>query len=192
MSIEHVHVVVGFDFTTSSRAALQRAIGVGARAPWHVLHFVCVLEPHVAVAGLPTKRVDIEYAGRVQDAVTEAVKEELIAAKIEGKVHFNVHCHIGKPAEEILRVAKDVGADLIIVGSKGLTGLERAVLGSVSEKVVREAGCTVEVARDKTYPYVALLDVVEVEKKGHQYVAPHRYTYESDRVSLRPSEWPLY
>jgi nucleotide-binding universal stress UspA family protein len=191
MSIEHLHVVVGFDFTTSSRAALQRAIGVAARAPWHVLHFVCVLEPHLPLVAMPTKRVDIEYAGRVQEAVTAAVKEELVASNAPGQVHFNVHCHIGKPAEEILRVAKDVGADLIIVGSKGLTGIERAVLGSVSEKVVREAGCTVEVARPKTYAYVALLDVVEVEKSGH-YVAPHRYTYEDNRVSLRPGEWPLY
>jgi nucleotide-binding universal stress UspA family protein len=183
MSTEHVHVVVGFNFTTSSRVAMQRAIGVATRAPWHVLHFVCVLEPG--------RNVDIEYAGRVQDALTNVIKDELVTAKVAGTVHFNVHCHIGKPADEILRVAKDVGADLIIVGSKGLTGIERMVLGSVSEKVVREAGCTVEVARDKTYPYVALLDVVEVEKHGH-YVEPHRYTYEDSRVSLRPDEWPLY
>lgn len=180
MSIENVHVVVGFDFTTSARAALQRAIGVGTRAPWHVLHFVCVLE-----------RGDIDEATRQQEHVTETVRDALIEAKVEGKVHFFVHVHIGKPADEILRVAKDVGADLIIVGSKGLTGLERAVLGSVSEKVVREAGCTVEVAREKTYPYVALLDVVEKEKHAG-YVPPHRYTYEDTRVTLRPSEWPLY
>lgn len=181
MSIEHVHVVVGFDFTASSRIALQRAIGVAARAPWHVLHFVSVLEGGT-----------YERAQQTQDAVTEAVTEAAREAKIEGKLHFNVHCHIGRPADEILRVAHDVGADLIIVGSKGLTGLERAVLGSVSEKVVREAGCTVEVARPRTYPYVALLDMVEVEAKAQHYVPPHRYTYEDNRVSLRPSEWPLY
>ena len=180
MSIENVHVVVGFDFTTSAHAALHRAIGVGTRAPWHVLHFVCVLE-----------RADITEATKTQEKVTETVREQLAAAKVEGKVHFFVHVHIGKAADEILRVAKDVGADLIIVGSKGLTGLERAVLGSVSEKVVREAGCTVEVARDKTYPYVALLDVVEKERHPG-YVPPHRYTYEDARVTLRPRDWPLY
>ncbi|HSN30405.1 MAG TPA: universal stress protein [Kofleriaceae bacterium] len=180
MSIENVHVVVGFDFTASARAALQRAIGVGTRAPWHVLHFVCVLE-----------RADIAEATRQQERVTEAIRDALTEAKVDGKVHFFVHVHIGKPADEILRVAQDVGADLIIVGSKGLTGLERAVLGSVSEKVVREAGCTVEVAREKTYPYVALLDVVEKEKHAG-YVPPHRYTYEDSRVTLRPNEWPLY
>jgi nucleotide-binding universal stress UspA family protein len=176
-----VHVVVGFDFTASARAALSRAIGIAARAPWHVLHFVHVLE-----------RGSYGDAGRAQDAVTGAVKERAAEAKVAGKLHFNVHCHIGKPADEILRVAKDVGAELIIVGSKGLTGVERAVLGSVSEKVVREAGCTVEVARDRTYPFVPLLDMVEVEAKPQHYVPPHRYTYEDRRVSLRPDEWPLY
>ena len=82
-------------------------------------------------------------------------------------------------------------ADLIIVGSKGLSGIERAVLGSVSEKVVREAGCTVEVARAKTYDYVPLLEIIEVDHP-HKYVAPHRYTYEDHRVSRRPNDWPLY
>lgn len=181
MHNEPVHVVVGFDFTSSARTALSRAIGVAARAPWHVLHFVHVLS-HGSYAD----------AERAQEAVTDAVGRAAGEANIAGKLHFNVHCHIGKPADEILRVARDVGADLIIVGSKGLTGLERAMLGSVSEKVVREAGCTVEVARPRTYPYVELLDVVEVEPKAPHYVPPHRYTYEDNRVSLRPAEWPLY
>jgi nucleotide-binding universal stress UspA family protein len=191
MNAEHSQVVVGFDFSHSGRAALDRAIGVATRAPWHVLHFVCVIDPHFAFPALPTKHIDIDYAGRVQDEVTSIVTQELKAKQVHDRINFFVHARIGKAAPEILGVAKDVGADLIIVGSKGLTGIERAVLGSVSEKVVREAGCTVEVARPKTYEYVPLLDIVEVEPH-HKYVAPHRYTYEDHRVSRRPKDWPLY
>ncbi|HEY5944081.1 MAG TPA: universal stress protein [Kofleriaceae bacterium] len=191
MSAEHSQVVVGFDFSHSGRAALDRAIGVATRAPWHVLHFVCVIDPHFAFPALPTKHIDLEYANRVQEEVTAVVVQELDAKRVTDRVHFFVHARIGKPAAEILGVAEDVGADLIIVGSKGLTGIERMVLGSVSEKVVREAGCSVEVARPKTYPFVALTEVVEV-KPEHKYAAPHRYTYESQRASRRPNDWPLY
>ncbi|HEY0986374.1 MAG TPA: universal stress protein, partial [Kofleriaceae bacterium] len=104
---------------------------------------------------------------------------------------FFVHVRIGRAAEEILELARDVGADLIIVGSKGLTGVERLVIGSVAERVVREAGCTVEVARPKTYEHVELLDVSKAEHP-HHYTPPHRYTYRSSCVNLRPDEWPLY
>lgn len=174
MTTENVHVVVGYDSTTSSQAALQRAIGVSTRAPWHVLHFVCVLE-HGTIAD----------ADNAEQRVTGTIRDALVAAQVEGKVHFFVHVHIGKPADEILRVAQDVGADLIIVGQG-----EHGRLRSVAERVAHGAGCTVEIAREKTYAYVPLLEVVEKEKDP-AYVPPHRYTYEDTRVTLRPNDWPL-
>lgn len=175
MTEENVQVVVGFDFTSSAQPALQRAIGIGTRAPWHVLHFVCVLD-----------KGSIVDADNAEKRLTETVREALIAAQVDGKVHFFVHVHIGKASDEILRVAKDVGAGLIIVGQG-----EHGRLRSVAERVVHEALCTVEVARAGQYPYVALLDIVEKDKHSG-YVPPHRYTYEDKRVVLRPDEWPMY
>jgi hypothetical protein len=105
-----------------------------------------------------------------------------------------VHARIGaKPATEILQLAKEIGADLIIVGSHGLTGVERFLVGSTSERIVREAGCSVEIARTKKYADVELLPIVEAEPSDHDhpYIPPHRYTYEDRRVNLRPPEWPL-
>ena len=193
MSADKSQVVVGFDFSHSGRAALERAIGVATRAPWHVLHFVCVIDPHFAFPSLPTKHVDFDYANRVAEEVSSVVELELKNRGITDKVHFFVHARIGKAAREILEVAQEVGADLIIVGSKGLTGIERAVLGSVSEKVVREAGCTVEVARPKAYPYVELMEVRDAKpEEHHAYHRPHRYTYEDKRVNRRPADWPIY
>jgi hypothetical protein len=131
------------------------------------------------------------YAARVQEALAAEMQAELDKAEVRGRVHFFVHARIGKPAQEILDLARSVGADLIIVGSKGITGIERMLLGSVSERVVREAGCTVEVARPKQYSEVELMPVETIEPP-HRYVPPHRYTYEDHRVNLRPVEWPLY
>ncbi len=50
-------------------------------------------------------------------------------------------------AEEILKAAKRIRADLIVVGSKGLTGLRRFLLGSVAHKVARHAPCAVIVVQ---------------------------------------------
>ncbi len=49
----------------------------------------------------------------------------------------------GEPAEQILRVAHEVGADLIVMGTHGRTGITRLLMGSVAEQVVRKAPCPV-------------------------------------------------
>jgi nucleotide-binding universal stress UspA family protein len=49
----------------------------------------------------------------------------------------------GSPTEEILRTAEEVQADLIVMGTHGRTGLERLLLGSVAEAVLRQAPCPV-------------------------------------------------
>jgi nucleotide-binding universal stress UspA family protein len=57
---------------------------------------------------------------------------------------------LGDARIEILRVAEEWNADLIILGSRGRTGVSRWLLGSVAEHVVRHASCSVEVARHKS------------------------------------------
>lgn len=59
---------------------------------------------------------------------------------------------LGDARIEILRVAEEWNADLIILGSHGRTGVSRWLLGSVAEHVVRHASCSVEVARHKSAP----------------------------------------
>jgi nucleotide-binding universal stress UspA family protein len=54
----------------------------------------------------------------------------------------------GKPAEVILDVAEKVGADLIVMGSLGMSALERALIGSVSDRVSRHARCPVLLVHD--------------------------------------------
>lgn len=185
-------VVVGYDFSQSGQAALYRAIALAVRAPFHVLHFACIVDRHTPILAVPHHgKVDYAYTERVQQALTDRIAQELRAAEATARVHFFVHVRIGKPAEELLLLAAELGADLIIVGSKGLTGVERLVLGSVSENIVREARCTVEVARPKTYEHVELLDIVDAERH-RSYVPPHRYCYEDHRVEYRPDAWPLY
>lgn len=75
--------------------------------------------------------------------------DEHLWAKLE-KVHSPIpnvvverQLEQGEPIEEILRVAGDVHADMIVMGTHGRTGLRRLLMGSVAEQVVRKASCPV-------------------------------------------------
>lgn len=61
----------------------------------------------------------------------------------------------GFPVEEILRVGKELQADLIIMGTHGRTGIAHALLGSVAEKVVRRAPCPVLTIHREEHDFVA-------------------------------------
>jgi nucleotide-binding universal stress UspA family protein len=54
---------------------------------------------------------------------------------------------MGKAAAEIVELAQELGAGLVVVGSRGLGGIRRALMGSVSDSVVRHAHCPVLVVR---------------------------------------------
>jgi len=53
----------------------------------------------------------------------------------------------GDPATEIVRHSRDAGTDLIVIGTHGRTGLDRLLMGSVAEKVLRDASCSVLVVK---------------------------------------------
>jgi nucleotide-binding universal stress UspA family protein len=73
----------------------------------------------------------------------QAEKVRAMGGKIAGS-----HLGMGRPDEEIVDRAEDLGARLIAVGSRGLEGTRRALLGSVSGSVVRHAHCSVLVVRE--------------------------------------------
>jgi universal stress protein A len=77
-----------------------------------------------------------------QDAAE--VREKLNQLPMPGaEVRVERRLTEGTPASEILRVAAETSADLIVLGTHGRTGLARALLGSVAEQVVRKASCPV-------------------------------------------------
>jgi nucleotide-binding universal stress UspA family protein len=191
MASQHVQVVVAYDFSPSAEQALARAIDVACRAPQHVLHVVAALDPRRGFPIIPTHHVDYVYAARIQDMIGEYIKDMLGGRPSSTPIDFYVHARIGHPAEQILDLAREVGADLIFIGSHGLTGLERLMLGSVSERVVREAKCPVMVARAKTYDDVELLKIVANAGEHKKYTPPHRFSYVNRQAITRPDEWPI-
>jgi nucleotide-binding universal stress UspA family protein len=191
-SAHPVQVVVAYDFSPSAEQALARAVEVAARAPQHVLHIIAAIDPHdPAAGGGLIKTVSYESVDWIRRSLTENIAKAFAGRDTAAEVQFFVHARIGKPATEILALAEDVGADLIFIGSHGKTGVERLVLGSVSERVVREAKCPVLVARTKAYADVDLMRVTPYEHERKPHREPHRYTYSNRQVVVRPTDWPL-
>jgi nucleotide-binding universal stress UspA family protein len=185
-----IQVVVAYDCSPSSERALLRAVEVACRAPQHVLHVVTAIDPRDGLSVLPTDEVDYAYAEKVEKVVTEHVLRELATLAKGGRVEFFVHARIGRAVEEILLLCREVGADLVFIGSHGLTGLERLILGSVSERVVREARCPVMVVRPVTYPHVERLNVSVYEHTRKVYNPPLRFSDNDPAANTRPSNWP--
>lgn len=188
------HVVVAYDFSAPADAALDRAVALASRAPEHALHFVTVLHPTRGLGLDADVEVDYRYAEKIQQDLLTRLTEIFAATAPEKEVHFFVHVLIGDAVAEILATAEDVGADLIVVGSHGRTGVRRMMLGSISESIVRGAGCAVIVARPKSYADVALEQVVDAhpgEGDHHPRSRAHRYSYSSSVIQARPPEWPL-
>jgi nucleotide-binding universal stress UspA family protein len=181
---------VAYDFSEPADVALERAVELACRAPEHLLHFIAVIDPHRGFGLESDEKVDYRYAEKIQNELLGRLRDIFAARTTVGEVHFFVHARIGNATDEILGLAEDVGADLIVIGSHGRTGLRRLLLGSTSEQVVRNAKCPVIVARAKEYKAVQLEQVIENEHP-HKRMRPHRYSYTSSAVMSRPNDWPL-
>ena len=81
-----------------------------------------------------------QMSRRVLETEVEKVREA-------GGTVAQTHLRIGKAAAEIVELAEELGAGLVVVGSRGLGGIRRALMGSVSDSVVRHAHCPVLVVR---------------------------------------------
>ncbi|TMI55781.1 universal stress protein [Candidatus Bathyarchaeota archaeon] len=86
-----------------------------------------------------------------------------------GELRIQSRIENGDPVDRICRCAEEIGADLVIVGSRGLGNVGTLVLGSVSEKVVRKSTRSVMVVKD------AALDNSDWEKIGTSQRAGQRY-----------------
>jgi nucleotide-binding universal stress UspA family protein len=86
------------------------------------------------------ERISEQRARKVLDAEAEKVRSA-------GGTVAQAHLREGGIAQEIVALAEDIGAGLIVMGSRGLGGIRRALMGSVSDAVVRHAHCPVMVFR---------------------------------------------
>jgi nucleotide-binding universal stress UspA family protein len=141
-------ILIAIDGSDFSQAALQSVIA----RPWppgtdvKVLH---VVEPPSLLMGREMRGFDPEF-----EAVWKALREQAkhLVAKAAEKLRdakFKVSTELveGNPKSQIIDIANEWHADMIVLGSHGRTGLDRFLMGSVSQDVVRHAHCSVEIVR---------------------------------------------
>lgn len=133
-------IVLATDFGAASEAATGEALRLAAALQAKLLA-ISVIDPGtLTVAGF-RRRVDQERT-RLESAATELV----VRGRREG-VAINFLIWEGEPAEAIVEAARAEHADVLVVGSHGRGTLGRALIGSVSDQVVRHAPCPVLVVR---------------------------------------------
>lgn len=144
-------VLVPIDFSESSLKALKYAVALASQFGASIC-LVHVVEPASflnAVRNMPLTVSDGEVANKLHHKLVMLARKAIDPLT---PVHRLV-C-IGKPFDEIVRTAKTFNADLIILATRGRTGLKRALLGSTAERVVQHAHCPVLVVRRKENDFV--------------------------------------
>lgn len=129
----------------AAKIAANLAAGVGAEL--HIVNVVptAPVRPYPHPYAMEQHNIAFEEAKEVAREFLEQRREEAVSGGVETAF---AHLKLGEPDREVVRLAEELDADVIALGSRGLGGIKRALMGSVSESVVRHAHCPVLVARD--------------------------------------------
>jgi nucleotide-binding universal stress UspA family protein len=133
-------ILLAVDFSPHSDRAVEAAAGLGARLSAsvdvvHAFDLPASYNAYLSAAGAEVQhKIESEILGRLQ-----AIREQLSQRGIRTTAHFRR----GHPDTVISDLARQIGAQLIVMGTRGLTGLEHVLLGSVAERTLRMAPCSV-------------------------------------------------
>jgi nucleotide-binding universal stress UspA family protein len=136
-------LLVPFDFSPAAESALKAGLQLAKEydARLDLLH---VISPPIDVTGYGLTMPSSPYL-EVTGELTKMLDQRLAA--IDSNIQVRSHVQHGSPGSEIIRFAAEKDSDLIVIGSHGLRGMTRWLLGSVAEKVIRGAECPVLVLR---------------------------------------------
>src|SRR6266567_2549248 len=125
------NVLVAIDFSAPSLEAIEAALPLikhfGAD-----LHLVHVFEPDYplsSMAAIPLVVPELEIGQRVQRRLRDVAEDYSVPLRRE-----NIHAMKGRPFEEICRLGQKIDIDLIVIATRGNTGLKHLVLGSTAER----------------------------------------------------------
>jgi nucleotide-binding universal stress UspA family protein len=147
MSIFPTRILLAIDGSEEAELASLRAVDIAEKtdSQLHVVHVGVVPSFLVSYPGT------LGYERRLYDQIEEESRQRLRElswrVKAAGGTVARTHLRMGQVALEIVALAEELGVGLIVMGSRGLGGVRRALMGSVSDSVVRYAHCPVLVVR---------------------------------------------
>lgn len=135
-------IVVGTDGSETAQQAVSEAVRLAKALGAHV-HVVSAFEPlrGAKIAGAPEGAARV-WAPHPDDQVEGILSQAVAGVRLAG-VQATPHAVQRDPADALLAVADEVGASMIVVGSKGMHGARRLALGNVPNKVSHRAACNV-------------------------------------------------
>jgi nucleotide-binding universal stress UspA family protein len=147
MSIFPARILLATDGSEDAALANETAADL-AKSTDSELHVVTV------APGTPDPAYRVEswvtYEQAMEDIQKEArsvLEEQVKKIEAAGGEVKEAHLRVGRREDEIVRLSEEIGAGLIVMGSRGLGGMKRALMGSVSDAVVRHAHCPVMIVR---------------------------------------------
>jgi nucleotide-binding universal stress UspA family protein len=144
-------ILLALDGSKEANAAARAAVEI-SNATGSELHIVYAVNteprmPWMPYLGPGTSEWWEEALAETERKSRAWVDQQAERIEAEGAKVENVHLAFGKPDEVIVKLGEELEADLIVTGSRGLGGVRRALMGSVSDSVVRHAHCPVLVVR---------------------------------------------
>jgi nucleotide-binding universal stress UspA family protein len=143
-------ILVPTDFSADADAAFRYALVLARKfdAPVHLLH---VVEDPLAAGVWSSEIYTAEIAGLQVNLVRDAEQRLRGSVPVDaGTVSTEVRT--GNAAKQIIETARATNADLIVMGTRGRTGVAHVIMGSVAERVVRLAPCPVLTLRAEVLP----------------------------------------
>jgi len=164
-------ILVAIDFSDTSLRALKVAREIANNQPGAELHLAHVLAPIRGRLGFVQASNDTLEAMVAIERASHELETLCLAAESGINARVLGHVRVGEPARELVQLASDISADLVVVGTHGRTGIERALLGSVAEEVVRRAPSPVLTVKPKELaPWTQIeppcADCVEAQRKS--------------------------
>jgi nucleotide-binding universal stress UspA family protein len=153
MSIFPTRILVATDSSEEAKLAITTAADL-TKATNSELHIAYVF-PTAVQRPFPNPilaRPADEMERELEEAMGQAqsfLDREAEQVKGEGVSVADTHLVRGQPDREVVHLSEDIDAGLIVMGSRGLGGMRRALMGSVSDSVVRHAHCPVLIVRQQ-------------------------------------------
>jgi nucleotide-binding universal stress UspA family protein len=150
-------MVVGVDFSEMSRQAIAVASNLARVTRGPDLHLVHVIKPTLLTGPSEWSQASALYQNTLE-SVTHELDSLCREVTSEASLRGFAHVRTGEPYREIVQLASDVEADLVVIGTHSRGSMSRLLLGSVAEKVQRYAPCPVLTVKPKARPEASDID----------------------------------
>ncbi|MGH8977515.1 MAG: universal stress protein [Acidimicrobiia bacterium] len=138
-------IVVGTDGSETASIAVNRASEL-AKLTGATLHIVHAFQPLsstlVGASSTTGPTINVEQVNAGIESGAVEVCRHAASNAVRAGVNVETHALPGDPADALITAAKDIGADLVVVGSRGMSGVRRFILGSVPNKVSHHCPCS--------------------------------------------------